>query len=178
MPKPGVSPRIAIYGNVAAHAFYFGPGSPSYMTFDGMNQLNPTPELRTQDPSKRGITIVDSSSNAGSTFAIEHGFANNMTFKNLKVIGRGMLTNDSSSVFRLYNERSLQTFVLNRITDTMPNHHITIENNEIGNARYGIYSRGLAPLFSVGPASTAVTTRTRSAATRSVQRHGPLAVQV
>jgi hypothetical protein len=75
-----------------------------------------------------------------------------MTFKNLKIIGRGMLTNDSSSVIRLFNERSLQTFTLNRITDTMPNHHITVENTELGNARYGIYDRGLAPLFSVGPA--------------------------
>ncbi|HET6512577.1 MAG TPA: hypothetical protein VFH43_10330, partial [Candidatus Kapabacteria bacterium] len=151
MPKRGVSPRIAIYGN-ASFAFYFGKGSPGYITFDGMNQLAPTPELRVQDPLKRGITIVDSSSVAGSTFAIEHGFANNLTFKNLNVIGRGNLNSDSSSVFRLYNERSLATFSEFRITDTMPNHHIVIENNQLGNARYGIWDRGLQPLFSVGPA--------------------------
>ena len=150
-PKAGVTPRIALYGD-APHGFYFGAGSPSYMTFDGMSQLSPSPERMVADPLKRNMTIVDSSNRAGGLFAFEHGFSHHITLKNMKLIGDGRMTNDSSSVIRLYNERSLETFLFNRITDTMPAHHITIENNEIGNARYGIYDRGLQPLFSVGPA--------------------------
>jgi hypothetical protein len=149
MPKAGVNPVITFTGN-KPYCMYFGSRGPNYVTFDGMNQLSPTPELYRADVSKRGMTFINNSTAAGSVIACEFG-KHHMTFKNLKLVNNGIYGNDSSAVIRLYNEATRSSF-LGGVTDTTPNHDIRIENNELGNAKYGVKELGLQPLFSLGPA--------------------------
>jgi hypothetical protein len=148
-PKVGVSPVITFTGNRPFN-FYFGYHSPSWFVFNGNNQIVPTPDLVTAEPIKRGITVINNSTASGAVFGLEYG-PNHLTLRNMKLVGNGQFTNDSSSVVRLYNETSQQSFLnFFRRQDTTKAHDILIDNNEIGNAKYGVWELGLRPAYNLG----------------------------
>jgi hypothetical protein len=148
MPKAGVTPRIVFTGN-SSNLFYFGNLNPGYFTFDGYNPVGvKTPDKLVAEPTKRGITIVDSTTQAGAIFAFEWA-THDVNVRNLRMIGNGMFTNELSAGVRMYMEPN-QISYLNGVRDTTPLHHITVENCEIGNVRYGIADHGSHTQFSLG----------------------------
>ena len=149
-PKKGVSPVITFTGS-KQYCFNWTYKSTPYMIWDGNNQFNPTPDLVTPEPVKRGITIIsNSTSPVGSVFNFQYG-RHDITLKNLKIRNNGNLTNSLSSAIHLENIYTQISFVQG-VRDTATNNNITIDNNEITNANTGISDIGTVPLFDINQA--------------------------
>ncbi len=147
-PKPGVHPTITFTGRQPS-CFYFGDLFGGYMTFEGYNPLGvPVPDKLMAEPAKRGLTIVDNETNAGSIFDIEQG-SSHLTMKDLILHGNGNFTSDSSSAIRIYNQQN-RSIYLQLVHDTIPINHIVVNNCELGNAKYGLYDHGLHDMFNLG----------------------------
>ncbi len=151
MPKKGVSPVITFSGS-KQYCLNWGYRSVSYMTWDGNNQFNPTPDLLTSEPVKRGISIINNSTFVGgSVINMAYG-RHDLAFMNLKIRNNGNLTNTNSSAIHMENIYTQQSFSFG-IRDTAPNYKITIDNNEITNANIGISDIGTVPLFDISQAT-------------------------
>jgi len=148
-PKKGVAPTITFTGNKANCFSWTYRGVP-YMVWDGNNQFSPTPDLLTPEPAKRGITIINNSTTVGTVFDFEYG-RHDITLKNLRVKSNGNLTTAGSNAISLTNVYNNASFLIG-IFDTATNNHITIDNNEIGNANIGINDIGTVPLFDINQA--------------------------
>jgi hypothetical protein len=147
LPKPGVTPTITFTGN-RPFCFYFGDLS-GYINFEGYNPLGaPIPDKLVGEPNKRTMTIIDNSTAAGGIFAVEEG-ASSMTFKDLRLIGNGMFSNDSDAVVRIYNEQSRNVYVQRHILDTIAIHNVVVSNCELGNAKYGIWDHAMHPELNI-----------------------------
>src|SRR5262249_47651464 len=98
------------------------------------------------EPSKRGITIINNGTSAfGAILDIEFA-RQNLTFKNLILHGNGSLTTQGNSIVQMSNNYSSATFLAG-VVDTGANHHIIVDNCEMGNANTGIFDVGTTPLF-------------------------------
>jgi hypothetical protein len=149
-PKKGVSPVITFTG-VKQYCMSWTYHSVPYMTWDGNNQLNVTPDLVTAEPVKRGITIINNSTFAGgSVIGMSYG-RHDLMFKNLKIRNNGNTANGNSQAIHMENIYTQQSF-LNGIHDTSAEYNITIDNNEISNAGIGISDVGTIPLFDINQA--------------------------
>ena len=151
MPKAGVSPTITFTGN-KPYNFYFGDAAryPAWFTFDGMNLLVATPDSIGIQPNKRGIKVVNNGSVAGSVFGLEYGGAQHITVRNMVLVNNGQFGNDSSAVIRMYDTASFNSYRILQIRDTVPSHDVLIENNEMGNAKYGVNQLGIPPQYNLG----------------------------
>jgi hypothetical protein len=149
-PKVNVFPVITFTGN-KTNCFNFSYNSAPWMVFDGNNQSFPTPDDINPELGKRGITINNQSSVAGVMFNLQWG-RHHMTFKNMNLNGNGNLSNIGSSIFTTSNVYDNNSFLLNQVRDTAPNQYITIENNFMGNAAFGVRDVGTIPLFNIGKA--------------------------
>jgi hypothetical protein len=142
MAKPGVTPTITFTGN-KPYCFYFGDLSGGYTTFEGYSPLGaPIPDKLVGESNKRGMTIIDNSTAAGGIFAVEEG-ASNMTFKDLRLVGNGMFSNDSDAVIRIYNEQNRLIYIQRHVLDTIAIHNVAVNNCEIGNGKYAIWDHAL-----------------------------------
>src|SRR6185312_13454282 len=160
VPKAGVSPRIVLRGN-KSFGFYYAFRQSNYIHWDGNNQIIKTPDTVLAEPTKRGITIVDSLTKPGAVFAMEYG-PNHINLRNLILIGNGNMTNpatnqpmyfnDSDAVVRLYDNFDQSTYIRG-YRDTVALNHIILDNCQLGNARYGIWDKGVHPLFDLGIAN-------------------------
>ncbi len=140
IPYPGQNPTITFSGS-QPFCFYMGDHFPGYMNFEGYNPSTvPSPDKVTAEPLKRGLTIVSNETKAGAVFGIEYG-ASNITLKDLVIHGNGMFANDSCSAVRIYNEHNFFVYS-SGIHDTVATSNITVNNCELGNAKYGIYDHG------------------------------------
>ena len=150
-PKQGVSPVITFTGN-KQYCLNWGYGSSNYMTWNGNNQFNVTPDLALPESVKRGITIINNSTFVGASVANMEFGRHDVALKNLNIRNNGNITNAASSGIRIANIFNLQSF-LNGVRDTIPNNNITIENNLIENASIGISDIGTVPLFDLNQAT-------------------------
>jgi hypothetical protein len=148
-PRTNVFPVITFTG-IKPNCFEMGFGSPAYMVFNGYNGSGPDVPGYRAEPSKRGITIVNQSSGIGSTFLFDFG-RSNITLKNLKIWHNGNRNNTNSRAIQIRNTYDLQSFNAG-VNDTQAHRFITIDNNEIGNATFGIWDFGTIPLFNIGKA--------------------------
>jgi hypothetical protein len=153
IPNTGITPRITFTGK-QPFCFYFGDQFGGHMTFEGYNPVGaPIPDPLIAEPNKRGITIVNNSTAAGSVFAFEEG-ASTITLRDLVLKNNGLFSNDSDAVVRVYNEQNRLLYTgrtdVAPITDTVPIHNIRIENCELGNAKYGIWDHALHTQFNIG----------------------------
>jgi hypothetical protein len=158
-PKPNVFPTITFTGDKQYCINYstvdFAKDAPDWMVWDGNNQVVPTADKVLPEPSKRAITIVNNSTTPGAIFAMDMG-RKNLTFRNLKLRNNGNLNNANSRVFDMQNNGYSNPALFSPngpwYRDSSANQYITITNNEIGNASYGIYDVGSVPRFIIGPA--------------------------
>ena len=153
IPNAGVTPRITFTGTQPA-CFYFGDLFGGHMTFEGYNPVGaPIPDRLVPEPNKRGITIVNNLTAAGSVFDMEEG-ASNITLKDLILTNNRMFTNNNDAVVRIYNEQNRNLYLgigaPNPIKDTIPIHNIRIENCELGSAKYGIWDHAIHTQFNIG----------------------------
>lgn len=150
VPQVNVFPTITFTGN-KQYCMTWDNLSPDYMTWDGNNQQAPTPDGTLAEPGKRAITFVNQSTTPGSIFHISHG-RSNITLKNLKLINNGNLTNNRSQAITMHNVYDFNSYNFERVFDTIPLNHITIDNCFIGNANIAISDSGTVPLFDIGKA--------------------------
>ncbi len=148
-PKKGVNPTITFTGT-KQYCFSWSYKSCPYMVWDGNSQLAPTPDLLSAEPVKRGITVINQSTTPGSIINIAYG-RHDLTFKNMTLRNNANLSAVSSQVIHMENIYTFTSF-LQGIMDTATNNHITIDNNEIGNANVGISDIGTIPLFDINQA--------------------------
>jgi hypothetical protein len=98
---------------------------------------------------------VNNSTTPGAIFGMNMG-RKHLTFRNLKLRNNGNLSNGNSRVFDMRNDGydDPNIFPINGplFRDSAANQYITITNNEMGNAAYGIYDVGGVPRFIIGPA--------------------------
>ena len=150
LPYPGKTPHIYFSGS-QPFCFYLGDVFGGFMKWEGYNPSTvPTPDLLVAEPAKRGMTIVNNETNNGAVFGLEYGI-HDITLKDLIIHGNGGLTNggfasDSCAAVRIYNDHNLSTYS-SGIHDTIAIQYITVNNCELGNAKYGIYDHGYHDAF-------------------------------
>ncbi|MBS1903769.1 MAG: T9SS type A sorting domain-containing protein [Bacteroidetes bacterium] len=147
VPKTNVAPTITFSGN-KQYGMTWDYQSAQYMSWDGNNQIAPSPDALTAEPGKRGITFVNQSTTPGSIFRISHG-RSYLTFKNLNLVNNGSLNNNQSRAISIANVYDFNSYNFGRVFDTSEIHHITVDNCFIGNANVAISDSGTVPLFDV-----------------------------
>ena len=148
-PKANVSPVITFTGS-AQNCFEIGYRSISWMRWDGNNQRVPSIDQIFAEPAKRQIQIVNNSTTAGTIFALKTG-RDHLTFRNLRLKNNGNLNSAASKVIDISNVYDFNSFNAG-VRDTTSHNNIAIDNNEIGNAAYGISDVGTIPVFNIGKA--------------------------